>query len=178
MPAQNMMVLTMWPACGPNRGIGTVSRNPPLATATTSRPNQTINARSGMGLLPRRMSIKVPVRGQPPQVGPVGTNDVDRQAPEPLPQGRGIDLRSSMSIALEHDPVPVARPVSIVIEPRTVHEQSELPALEIEDAKMGTPGLQRVHFPDGGASRDDRESDGFAVRRPLRTVQEGRVRAK
>src|SRR6266404_2397351 len=116
------------------------------------------------------MSIVVLVRGQPAQVGPVGTYNVDLQATEAVPQREGIDAGSGVTIALEHDPAPVARPVPVVVEPRTAHEQSELPALEIEDAKMGTPGLQRVHFPDSGASRDDRDSDSLTLGRPLRTV--------
>src|SRR6185437_6712409 len=136
MPAQSMPVLTMWPGCGPNRGISTASRNPPLATATTRRANQMINARSGMGVLPRRMCVVILVRGQPPQVGPVGTYNVDLQATEAVPQREGIDAGSGVTVALEHDPAPVARPVSVTVEPRTVHEQPELPALEVEDAKM------------------------------------------
>jgi len=124
------------------------------------------------------MSIEVGVPGQPPQVGPVGTNDVDLQATEAVPQREGIDVGSSVTVALENDPMPVARPMPVVVEPRTVDDQSELPALEIEDAETGTPGLQRVHFPNSGAARNNRENDSLTLGRPLRTVQERRIRGE
>src|SRR2546426_8939762 len=178
MPAQSMTVLTMWPACEPNRGIRTPSRNPPLATARTSKANQMIKARSGIGVLPRRMSIVVLVRGQPAQVGPVGTNDVDLQATEAVPQREGIDAGRSVTVALEHDPATVARPVSVIVEPRTADQQPELPALEFEDAEIGAPWLQGVSLPHVRVTRDNRENDCITVRRPLRAVQVARIRGK
>jgi len=43
---------------------------------------------------------------------------------------------------------------------------------------MGVPGLQWSHFPDSGAARDYRENDSPSLGRPLRTVQEGRIRSE
>src|SRR5256885_10395871 len=117
------------------------------------------------------MSIEVLVRRQPSQVGPVGTNDVDIQATEAIPQREGIDAGSGVTVALEHDPVPVARPVSVVVEPRTAYEQREPPALEIEDAEIGAPRLQGVSLPHVRVARDNRDNDGITFRRPLRAAQ-------
>src|SRR2546427_7662283 len=102
------------------------------------------------------MSIEVLVRGESPQVGPVGPNDVDLEATKPVPQREGIDAGSGMTVALEHDPAPVARPASVIVEPGTTHEQPELPALEIEDAQIGTPWLQGVSLPHVCVAGDNR----------------------
>src|SRR2546422_6907316 len=156
----------------------TASRKPPLATVTTSKANQMINARSGMGVLPRRMSIEVLVRGQPAEVGSVGTNDVDLQATEAVPQWQRIDAGRSVTVTLEHDPAPVARPMSVVVEPRTADQQPEAPALEFEDREVGAPWLQGVSLPHVRVTRDNRENDCITVRRPLRAVQVARIRGK
>src|SRR3989442_12503243 len=98
------------------------------------------------------MSIEVLFRGESPQVGPVGPNDVDLEATKPVPQREGIDAGSGMTVALEHAPAPVARPASLIVEPGTTHEQPELPALESEAAQIGTSSLQAVSLPHHGVA--------------------------
>ena len=53
----------------------------------TARWSTVASAQHHRRLLPRRMSVVVPVRRQSTQVGPVGPNDVDLEATKPVPQG-------------------------------------------------------------------------------------------